>query len=295
MRSQDRTMLASMGFADPDKGDERHDLACRYLALPENHERLARSLIEPAWKRLSGPGSDKTWVDGRGHVEFSFVRSFGSFRIVRPSIEHVLSKGEGQYRTTVGFLDVTLPFKFDETREGSYRRVVEEQSARVTIEHSIWCDLFPSESPNAFTFVPVPVDKLSSVVDPSVLTRSRGRPARVLFKGSPGSNDGDGVLVSIPQYREDTVPRTECHEHHCRIVVEVKTGRVGAGAVLRQIKLYRQFYEADFWVLATPYQLLPDDVATLHAEGIKHIRLGPKFDAWVTARAKDAPAESEEL
>lgn len=32
MHSSDRTLLASLGFADPDKKDKRHTLACQYLA-----------------------------------------------------------------------------------------------------------------------------------------------------------------------------------------------------------------------------------------------------------------------
>lgn len=32
MYSHNRTLLASAGFADPDKKDPEHDLACRYLS-----------------------------------------------------------------------------------------------------------------------------------------------------------------------------------------------------------------------------------------------------------------------
>lgn len=35
MHSHDRTLLSKLGFADPDKKDGRHDLACQYLAQDE--------------------------------------------------------------------------------------------------------------------------------------------------------------------------------------------------------------------------------------------------------------------
>lgn len=40
MHSKDRTLLASLGFADPDKGNRLHYLACRYLTEPEQIARL---------------------------------------------------------------------------------------------------------------------------------------------------------------------------------------------------------------------------------------------------------------
>jgi hypothetical protein len=43
--SHDRTLIASLGFADPDKQDPMHDLACEYLSQPMQAEALVR-LIE---------------------------------------------------------------------------------------------------------------------------------------------------------------------------------------------------------------------------------------------------------
>lgn len=44
MHTHDRTLLASLGFADKDKRDRRHTLACQYLCQPEVAVRL--------WSRL---------------------------------------------------------------------------------------------------------------------------------------------------------------------------------------------------------------------------------------------------
>jgi hypothetical protein len=35
MHSFDRTLLAKLGFSDPDSRDRMHDLGCQYLAQPE--------------------------------------------------------------------------------------------------------------------------------------------------------------------------------------------------------------------------------------------------------------------
>ncbi len=34
--AHDRTLLARLGFDDPDKSEARHDSACFYLAAPEH-------------------------------------------------------------------------------------------------------------------------------------------------------------------------------------------------------------------------------------------------------------------
>ena len=48
MHSHDRTLLASMGFADPDRRERRHTLACQYLAEPETALRLWERVIPGA-------------------------------------------------------------------------------------------------------------------------------------------------------------------------------------------------------------------------------------------------------
>jgi len=81
--SHDRTLLASLGFADPDKREPLHDLACEYLSQTPQSERIAR-LVEP------------------GVVS------------VESRTEVAILKGDGQYRTTIGFLDLRIDW-IDET------------------------------------------------------------------------------------------------------------------------------------------------------------------------------------
>lgn len=83
--SYDRTLLATLGFADPDRRTSDHDLACEYLRTsPGVMERLVRTCVPPDVKGLK-------WESRR---------------------EVPISKGEGKYKTTVGFIDVLVHVEF---------------------------------------------------------------------------------------------------------------------------------------------------------------------------------------
>jgi hypothetical protein len=166
MHSHDRTLLSSLGFADPDKRDKRHDWACQYLSLPEN----VTTIVKTRYPWPEEPGTAK-------------VRS-----------EFALSKGEGQYKTTIGFIDLIVVFA----------------------------------------------------------DRRRG------------------------------------------CAVEVKIHPVGAGEILRQINLYREFVDA-YWLVATEFAMEADDVEQMRAAGIVHVRLGDKFDAYCKARSTAAESQSPEI
>jgi hypothetical protein len=73
MSATDRTLLAILGFQDPDRKDPMHDWACQYLAQPEVLGRLVAPL---------------TVYDGSIHLEYH------------------ITKGWGQYKQTIGFIDL---------------------------------------------------------------------------------------------------------------------------------------------------------------------------------------------
>jgi hypothetical protein len=112
MHSHDRTMLSSLGFADPDKRDPRHDLACQYLATPDVARQVVDVLVKPS---LSARTKNVDQPRLRGRV----VYEFGD--LYRPRFEEPLVKGEGQYRTVIGFLDVILPYSWTFRQEGEMR------------------------------------------------------------------------------------------------------------------------------------------------------------------------------
>lgn len=105
MHSHERTMLAKLGFADPDRRDAVHDLASRYLTTqPVIHRLVSHLGIE------TGPKASQFQ---NGYV---LERCETSLRIVSCSVnlEQEIAKGYGQYRTTVGFIDLVLNLEIDE-------------------------------------------------------------------------------------------------------------------------------------------------------------------------------------
>lgn len=105
MQAHDRTMLAQLGFADADRRQPLHDLACRYLATPAAIRGLVRHLgIE------QGPAPARGgWNDTEQLANVS--RKVVSHQV---TFEHEIAKGSGQYRTTVGFADLVLKLRVEE-------------------------------------------------------------------------------------------------------------------------------------------------------------------------------------
>lgn len=93
VHSHDRTMLASLGFADPDKRDRLHTLACRYLDLSKSRRIIAGILssMSPTKERVTP-------------------------KDIPAQFEAIITKGEGQYQTIVGFADLVLPFAWPDSR-----------------------------------------------------------------------------------------------------------------------------------------------------------------------------------
>lgn len=91
MRAIDRTLLAALGFADKDKKDDRHTLACQYLGTSD----VANAIFS---------GMLRKYIAQEESSEFPSVRFRG------PQYETVISKGEGKFKTTIGFIDVQLEF-----------------------------------------------------------------------------------------------------------------------------------------------------------------------------------------
>lgn len=124
MHSHDRTMIARLGFADPDKGDSEHELACQFLVQPDVAVQIGamRRPTEPVAKDVEVHRHQhlcpRAW-SGKGHVakqesvEVSRENEyrFSGYRLEQGSVERPIGKGDGQYRTTIGFMDVVLAFE----------------------------------------------------------------------------------------------------------------------------------------------------------------------------------------
>lgn len=128
MHSKDRTLLAQMGFADPDRKETRHELAIQYLVRPDVAEAMTTLLNRGSAARINFMMYDGNEGDLVSETQFS--------HLLRVSTEVHIGKGEGKFRNTVGFLDIEYdvavrkanernddgkhPFKYT-----SFRQVVE--------------------------------------------------------------------------------------------------------------------------------------------------------------------------
>jgi hypothetical protein len=81
--THDQTLLAKMGFGDPDKKLPLHDAACQYLCEPSTQEGLKRRFTR--------------WLD---------------FKVERARLELPIIKGQGQYMQYVGFVDACLECRY---------------------------------------------------------------------------------------------------------------------------------------------------------------------------------------
>lgn len=291
MHSHDRTLLASLGFADPDKKDARHDLACQYLALPDNHERLAR-MVAPSTRggnrlisiRDSLNESSKSgWLD----CEWSVDRHEEIFTVASPTLECVISKGEGKYKTTVGFLDVVLPFSWKRMEHGRLHGWLKRHVETVLDTSNPWngCPGYQLEDGASREYL-VRRDSLPEGLRAAFPYQGR----QLLVRRAGGT-----YTASVPQLARGWFETDRECEGHGVVPVEVKIARASIGDVLRQIALYREHaFTSETWILATPYALDKTDIATLRNARTTHIRLGEKFDAWVAARAEETAEPGEE-
>ena len=199
----DRTQLAGLGFADRDKGP-KHDLMCQFLLDPEQADELCGM--------------------------------FGAV-VCASQTEFPISKGQNQYKTTIGFLDVLYKCHF-----GPRNIMREVSSAR---------EYFDARSKKA---------------------------AELKIDDAPIA-DQERFYREFP-YQSGA------------IAVEVKTGVVSTGELIRQIGLYREHLGMEMdaaWVLATPTPLLEDDVRFLHKHGITSVAC-TGFESWVARRGKKLSA-----
>jgi hypothetical protein len=212
--AHDRTLLASLGFNDVDKKDPLHDLGCQYLARPEIFNVL--ELVSSKGQPLLAD-----------HAEF----------------ERIISKGENQYRSTIGFLD-TVVFT---TIPGS---VVKEGEKQV-FEKAQDADRVWKES-------------LNIINDSYYYTNPYRR------------WDQDKMVYVQPK-----LSWVDAQIDGPPVGFEVKISPVGLGDVLRQINLYRQYEFCDVWVLACAFEISPLMVEGLESHGILPVHLGEGFRKWV--------------
>jgi hypothetical protein len=263
MHSHDRTLLAKLGFADRDKQNPLHDLACQYLVQPEQAARLVAMcpgrgsppppcrLVLGAYDRFA-TASEASWLEAEArHIERREEHEEETSRdVMRVETEMALAKGEGQYKTVVGFVDAVIQF-----------------GIRWRTHGLMWKPKRRS----------VEVTPASGIMGPASKYKS---------------------ATYRDEWTDEPVPFSEQERFAARAMVEVKIAECSIGDILRQIKLYREFGDGrsiDAWFVAVAYKVTTHFVDEMRREGIQVITLGPKFKQWIEARRRNDQAEVEEL
>lgn len=269
-KTSDQTLLAKMGFSDPDKKLSEHDLACAYVLRPEIADKILNDPNAMEALAVWQIRHDLGGQDVLPHIQDLTVKA------ERGGVEVPVVKGENQYLQYVGFVDAVLPFTISATVGG-------------------W------ESPGAG------------------------------WHADDGPDPVECSRRSLPVDHPDTdglVYRTRETRRSWWIGIEVKIREVPLGDALRQIKLYdefRQFVRPPAvprrtmlvpdgynrppkqvlnpnsvdprfcWLLATRYDVSQADLDTLHANGVRHVRLGKGFDEYLATVAAAPKAQSVEI
>lgn len=212
MAAKDRTLLAKLGFADPDRKNPRHDRACNYLA--QRPDALAATL--------------------RG--------AFGEpVEVLKSSatIEVPVSKGEGHYKTSVGFVDVVA--ECDVCRRIPVRRPVQPprdfedgfdaRLDRSIAAHPVWGKHLP-DGQAARSRLP---DEWLSEYGRWYVEEAR----RLIDEARPFDK------TERSRYEKDCTEarKTELLAvgAQARVLIEVKISPVSSGDLIRQIGIYREF------------------------------------------------------
>lgn len=269
-RASDRTLLQALGFNDPDKGNEEHDLGCRYLIQPAQMEKLVEMLFprdklkSPWWDYKSagcqygsGPHEKDELVK---HTDISVMSVHH-----KGSLECVVQRSGGYH---IGFLDafITPVWTLCATQRSWRRPNIDEIERQVGKR--------PIEQEGASTEARWAWEKLAKeALNQWVEYESR-------------------TVIAEAGARLDRLSeaKTGC------VGIEVKIGKVPIGNAIRQIKLYASYCpDVAHWVLATRYSISKDDHAALKNEKITHIRLAAGFDAYLESQRNAPEAESPEL
>ena len=273
--TKDRTLLASLAFADKDKKEPLHDLAGQFLLQPEIAAQLMTLLnintasttdIAEYWQSVGNIISAKehcphkhkahTQVQCRETVRCEYDATFIGGRLEVPLI-----KGSGQYRSMIGFVDGVLHYEL-----AVISRAVSSEK-RCQFDH---------------------------------------------YRDDP-SMASDGWIYSKRHTHPTTKTRENYRTY--AIPFEIKIHRESVGNILRQIKLYEEFIaladdaftgrdlenarrahkdpDPPLWVLAVAYDVTAAEQEAFAAEHIHCVRLGAGFDAFVAAQTKrnETPAK----
>lgn len=236
--SHERTLLSKLGFADPDKKEPRHDAACRYVSQQGIADKLLRGMLR--------------------HTRTRMIR-------FKAEPEYHLTKGQGAYKTTIGFLDTLLNFTIEGWTNESYPIAPLEafENSESADKYQGICEYLagdPKKEPIKFNY------SNYAIVEVKTTPVAVGDILRQMnlyleyFKSTRGSMryylNGWGKIIDSPWYR---FSRTE----------------------KLPITLPDSYEPPPMRVLVIDFPLTQDELQALHNENIKVMRLGNDFSAYL--------------
>jgi hypothetical protein len=98
--ASNRTLLANLGFNDPDKTSKKHDLGCHFLAQPHILEKILKTLNK---LKIFPEKNEIPIYDKRDHFKIYLTDKYRIDANLRTEVP--ITKGKDQYKQTIGFVD----------------------------------------------------------------------------------------------------------------------------------------------------------------------------------------------
>jgi hypothetical protein len=285
---KNNTLLAKLGFADKDHKSAQHDAAIHFVRQPAM---LAQ--IDATFFPMTDVVEAYSTPEDSAHVEVELKETY--YATKQP-----ITKGEGQYKQTIGFVDGCLhvtksvivtrgfqPIVFEVTAEeldklkrGQLERypdafcapdaVVQEQPVR--FRSQALYDKMKEDCTVHFSMISIA--ELISPRDSNAFFYNRDRP--VDLKQWTGWVQGWVPVLNHTVSSE-----------RMRWNMETKFHETSVADILRHVKLYREsggheYYDraCEAWFALTFFDLSALEQSELSNADIAWIRMGPRFDEW---------------
>lgn len=288
--SHQQTLLAKLGFSDPDHKDPRHTLACEYLCKPEVLQKMGQVLFEVAPTPVERP--DKIVLAPGANLPTGTLKATDSWIESRsaktevPVMNHTYNS-----KYYVGFVDVSVSFSIRKWCLQGGVPVKKEVHQYITCTNECpWCQIGTS-SPSEHLIGGQYIDCENECDGCDRCTHEWSK----YFPNEHGPNhmlqhkvrESDIVVVGTSYeylYQQDKV----------EAIVEVKVTKCDPADIVKQLKLYQQYMPYRM-VVATCYPVSQSTKDMFAREGIKHIFLGAGFEAYCAARRAEKPVTEEGL
>ena len=283
MHSSDRTLLASLGFADADKKDKRHTLACQYLAQPEMMARVVNHILggitaPPDWTAaeigvLVGCPEPKPEIPTDNNGDVVKYESGARFDGYLPAATEAYNLTVERVATEVGI-----------RRDRGFLVGFWDVCGRVSVQRPLFrvADVYkrPGECPPMVGWGEGPATKEAC---------NKADDARRAWRAQP--------LAFVGR-----TARVEWARCGIAVGIEVKIAPTDCGEIARQMDVYggepnpmSEGGSRRLSIVATAYSLSSADRESLRQKGLHTIYLGAPFQKWCTEQSATPAAPRVEF